>query len=89
MPHPFFTFRIRNRQHGNFSFILTGSIMFNFLQAQKEFAERAVDGIFIFRRITWSANISFTYRFGKQYKTEARKNSGGDEDEMRRVNTTG
>ena len=44
---------------------------------------------FIIKRDTRAASISFTYRFGKQYKTEARKNSGGAEDEMRRVNTTG
>ena len=44
---------------------------------------------FIIKRDTRAASISFTYRFGKQYQTEARKNSGGAEDEMRRVNTTG
>lgn len=44
---------------------------------------------FIIKRDTRSASISFTYRFGKQYKTEARRNSGGAEDEMRRANTTG
>ena len=44
---------------------------------------------FIIKRDTRAASISFSYRFGKQFKTEARRNSGGAEDEMRRVNTTG
>lgn len=43
---------------------------------------------FIIKRDTRAASISFTYRFGKQYKTSSR-NTGGAEDEMRRVNTTG
>lgn len=43
---------------------------------------------FIIKRDTRAASISFTYRFGKQYKT-APRNNGGAEEEMRRVNTTG
>jgi hypothetical protein len=41
---------------------------------------------FIIKRDTRSASISFTYRFGKQYTNE-RRNTGGADDEMRRVNT--
>lgn len=36
-----------------------------------------------------SASIAFTYRFGKALKTAPRRNTGGAEDEMKRVNTTG
>jgi hypothetical protein len=43
---------------------------------------------FIIKRDTRAASISFTYRFGKQMKTQQRT-GGGAEDEMRRVNTTG
>ena len=43
---------------------------------------------FIIKRDTRAASISFTYRFGKQVKTQQRT-PGGAEDEMRRVNTTG
>ncbi|MBL7699747.1 MAG: TonB-dependent receptor [Chitinophagaceae bacterium] len=43
---------------------------------------------FIIKRDTRAASISFTYRFGKEYKSQPR-NTGGAEDEMRRVNTTG
>lgn len=43
---------------------------------------------FIIKRDTRSASISFTYRFGKQIRTQQRS-GGGAEDEMRRVNTTG
>ena len=42
---------------------------------------------FIIKRDTRAASISFTYRFGKQYNSE-RRNTGGADDEMRRVNTT-
>lgn len=43
---------------------------------------------FIIKRDTRAASISFTYRFGKEFKAQPR-NTGGAEDEMRRVNTTG
>jgi hypothetical protein len=43
---------------------------------------------FIIKRDTRSVSLSFSYRFGRQYKTPARSNSGGAEDEIRRVNTS-
>jgi hypothetical protein len=42
---------------------------------------------FIIKRDTRAATISFTFRFGKQFKAQSR-GAGGAEDEMRRVNTT-
>lgn len=42
---------------------------------------------FIIKRDTRAASISFTYRFGKQYKSSSR-NPGGAEDEMRRATST-
>lgn len=44
---------------------------------------------FIIKRDTRSVTISFTYRFGKQSRQVPGRNSGGAEEEMRRVNTTG
>jgi hypothetical protein len=41
---------------------------------------------FIIKRDTRAVSTSFTYRFGKQYKSQTRT-PGGAEDEMRRVNT--
>jgi iron complex outermembrane recepter protein len=43
---------------------------------------------FIIKRDTRAVSISFTYRFGKQIKSQQRT-PGGAEDEMKRVNTTG
>lgn len=43
---------------------------------------------FIIKRDTRAASLSFIYRFGKEYKSGSR-NTGGAEDEIRRVNTTG
>jgi hypothetical protein len=43
---------------------------------------------FIIKRDTRTASISFTFRFGKQIKTQERS-KGGAEDEIRRVNPTG
>ena len=42
----------------------------------------------IIKRDTRTASISFTFRFGKQIKTQERS-KGGAEDEIRRVNPTG
>jgi hypothetical protein len=44
---------------------------------------------FKIKRDTRSASISFNYRFGKQIKSAPRRNTGGADDEMRRVNTSG
>ncbi len=40
-------------------------------------------------RDTRMASIAFSYRFGKSVKPPSRRNTGGADDEMKRVNTTG
>jgi hypothetical protein len=40
-------------------------------------------------RDSHSAGIAFTYRFGKITKPAERRSSGGAENEMRKINTTG
>lgn len=44
---------------------------------------------FKIQRDSRSASIAFTYRFGKPAKAAPRRNTGGAEDEIRRVNTAG
>jgi iron complex outermembrane recepter protein len=44
---------------------------------------------FKIQRDSRAASIAFTYRFGKSAQRATRRNSGGAEDEMKRVNTAG